>query len=84
MRIAPLIRLHGDGVDDAEGVSHIVRRSHRRSGAAIREPDRRAHDRHGDDVHSLVSNVRFPWHRDTQRLPELTASGNITAVIRRS
>jgi hypothetical protein len=29
MRFAPLIRLHGEGVDDVEGVSHDVRHSRR-------------------------------------------------------
>ena len=33
MRFAPLIRLHGDGV---EGVGHVVRRSHPRRTAAVR------------------------------------------------
>ena len=29
MKFAPLIRLHGEGVDDVEGVSHDVRHSRR-------------------------------------------------------
>jgi hypothetical protein len=57
-----------------------IGRGRRRS----REPNRRAHDRHGDDVHRPVNDVRFPRHRDTQWLPELTASDKIIAVIRRS
>jgi hypothetical protein len=44
MRFAPLIRLHGEGVDDVEGVSHVVGHSHRTT-AAVREPNLRAHDR---------------------------------------
>ena len=33
---------------------------------------------------SIEANVRFPWHRDTERITELTANDNIIAVIRRS
>ena len=52
----------------------------RRSG----EPGRRADDRHDGDVRPPVTDVRFPWYRDARKMTELTANGNIIAVIRRS
>jgi hypothetical protein len=41
MRFTSLISLHGNGVDDVEGMSHVVRHSHRTT-AAVRgaEPPR--------------------------------------------
>jgi hypothetical protein len=41
----------------------------------------RAHDRHDDDVRPPVTNVRFPWHRDAQRITEPAANDDIMAVI---